>query len=1064
MTAKLSLFVVVFFSAIASASLAQGELQYNRDIRPILVAKCFACHGADSASREADLRIDQREAAIDAEVLVPGNADESEMIRRLVSDDPEEIMPPPATKKQLTEEQIEILRQWVNEGAEYELHWSYLAPKRPGKPNLASLLAEEDFKPEDLANIKSWPRNPIDDFVLARMLPLGLTPASEADRRTLARRVCLDLTGLPPQPKLVEDFVADESPNAYERLVDRLLASPSWGEHRGRYWLDYARYADTHGIHFDNYREMWAYRDWVIKAFNANMPYDQFTIENLAGDLLPNATLDQQIASGFNRCNMTTNEGGIIDEEYNVLYTRDRTETVAQIWLGLTVNCTVCHSHKFDPLTQKEFYQMAAFFNNSTQKVRDQNIKDPPPTIVVPAEADRARWLEIQTIVEKAKKHTESRRQEARPDFEKWLARATRESLSPPVSSNELHFQAKFDEGDGRTAQALVSGSPVEILLNESASWRDGVGGKGLAVQGSVAEFSDVGDFEADQPMTCSAWINIPANDTMGAIFSRMDVTNAHRGWDLWMQKRQVGMHIISSWSDRSLKVVAKPQVAANRWVHVVVTYDGSRKAAGVKIYYDGKPQATSVENDKLDDSSIRNDVPFHIGSRHPGSPFHGGLQDVRIYTRVLSPEEVAVMGSHRQSLAILAKAPETRTEAEVNDIYTYWLSSIDEEYKSRSSKLAAAERERDDIRSRGATTHVMQERDEPATAFVLNRGEYDQRLEQVSPDTPAVLPPFPADAPRNRLGFAQWLLSPEHPTTSRVTVNRFWQEVFGTGLVRTANDIGVSGELPTHPQLLDWLAIEFRESGWDIKHFFKLMVMSATYRQSSVTTPNKLERDPSNRFYARGPRFRMDAEMVRDYALATSGLLVSKLGGPSVKPYQPPGVWEAIAMNVSNTAKYQRDTGESLYRRSLYTFVKRMAPPASMDIFNAPNREFCTVRRERTNTPLQALVTLNDEQFVEAARHLAELAITTEGSETNSRLDLIGSRLLARGFTSEEITILEQSLQEILSYYEGNLDDARKLLAVGESLADDKIPPAELAAWTMLVNQLMNLDEVLNK
>lgn len=1062
--AKLSFIAIVFFSAMATTSSVQAELQYNRDIRPILVDNCFACHGADSASREADLRIDQRDAAIEFGALVPGNADESEMIARILTDDPDELMPPPETKKQLTADQIDTLRQWVNDGAEYELHWSYLTPTRPKKPDLAALLAAREVEQEKHADLQNWSRNPIDDFVLARMLSLGLAPAPVADRRTLARRVSLDLTGLPPDPKVVAEFVADESPNAYEKYVDQLLTSPSWGEHRGRYWLDYSRYADTHGIHFDNYREMWAYRDWVINALNANMPYDQFTIENLAGDLLANATLDQQIASGFNRCNMTTNEGGIIDEEYLVLYTRDRIETVSQVWLGLTANCAVCHNHKFDALSQKEFYQMAAFFNNTTQDARDKNIKDTPPIVVVPKEEDRSRWLEIQPIVEERKKQVDARRKAAKPAFDQWLVAANQQSLAPPVSSSDLHFQAKLDEGEGRTAQTLVVGESRETPLNESATWRDGIGGKALAMQGSVAEFADVGDFEADQPMTSTAWIHVPANDTSAGIFSRMDVANSYRGWDLWMQGRRIGMHVIGSWSDRALKVVARDQVKANRWVQVTVTYDGSRKAAGIKIYYDGKRQKTNVSADTLGDASIRTDAPFHLGSRHDASPFHGGLQDARIYRRVLSPAEIAVIGSHGRSLAALAKSPEARTEAEVNDLYTYWLSAIDEEYKSRSAELAVVEREQNDIQARGTITHVMHEKDEPATAFILNRGEYDQRLDQVSADTPAVLPPFPAEAPRNRLGFAQWLLSSEHPTMSRVTVNRFWQEVFGTGLVRTAGDLGVSGELPSHPHLLDWLAIEFREAGWDVKQLFKLMVMSATYRQAAITTPEKLEVDPSNRLLARGPRYRMDAEMVRDSALAASGLLVNKLGGPSVKPYQPPGVWEAIAMTTSNTRNYKRDAGEGLYRRSLYTFVKRMAPPASMDIFNAPNRELCVVTRERTNTPLQALVTLNDEQYVEAARNLAQLAITTGGEDIKGRLNLMGSRLLSRDFTVEEIAILENSFQKLLSHYESNKDDVQKLLAVGESVVDDKITASELAAWTMMANELMNLDEVLNK
>ncbi len=950
---------ILFSLSLASTRViaADDPLQYNRDIRPILVDACFACHGPDSASRKADLRLDQREPALEMEAILPGNPDESEMILRILSTDPDEAMPPPETKKTLTEEQKQKLIRWVEEGAEYELHWSFLAPERTEPPTV---------------NHASWVRNPIDQFIAAGVESAGLSPAAEADRRTLVRRVSLDLTGLPPSAERVEAFVHDESPDAYERLVDQLLASPSWGEHRGRYWLDYARYADTHGIHFDNYREMWTYRDWVINALNQNMPFDQFTIENLAGDLLPDRTQEQQIGSGFNRCNMTTNEGGIIDEEYLVLYTRDRVETTSQVWLGLTTGCAVCHDHKFDPISQREFYSLAAFFNNTTQAAKDGNVQDTPPVIVVPRDGDRAQWKQLPAQIAQANKGVQARRDVAKPDFNDWLTSASAESLEATLPSSELYLHAGLNEGQGKIVGIEIEGQHRDVPLTDSASWQDGPTGKAIRVEGAACELADVGDFESDQPFTCTTWINLQANDTYAAICARMDNDNDYRGWDFWMEQRRIGMHVINTWSDNALKVVGKEQVPANQWVHVAVSYDGSSKASGIKIYYHGKAQETSVVADKLS-GSIKTEVPLKIGQRNTGQPLSAaGLQDMRIYKRVLSPSEIESMARVGHFASLLAKSADGRTEEENKEFYNFWLSTIDEKSMAPSLQLANLEQEKNEIKARGTIAHVMQEKDEPATAYVLNRGEYDQRLDQVTPATPAVLPTMPEDYPRNRLGFAKWLLLPEHPLTARVTVNRFWQEVFGTGLVKTAGDFGVSGQLPSHPKLLDWLAIEFRESGWDIKQFFKLLVMSATYRQAAITTPEKLEKDPANQLLAHGPRFRMDAEMVRDYALATSGLLASKLGGPSVKPYQPPGVWEAIAMDVSNTATYQRGTDEDLYRRSLYTFVKRMAPPASMDIFNAPNRELCVVSRARTNTPLQALVTLNDEQFIEAARHLA--------------------------------------------------------------------------------------------
>ncbi|RMG40764.1 MAG: DUF1553 domain-containing protein, partial [Planctomycetota bacterium] len=958
------------------------RVRYNRDVRPILRENCFACHGPDSAARKADLRLDLREEAIAAAAIVPGKPDESELVRRILSQDPDEQMPPPELKKHLTDEQKATLVRWIREGAEYEPHWSLIPPQRPPLPDVAAALAEHHaFSPNQRAALAAWPRNAIDRFVLVRMLDAGLVPEPEADRRTLARRVSLDLIGLPPSPEDLEAFVNDPRPDAYERFVDRLLASPHWGEHRGRYWLDAARYADTHGYHFDNYREMWSYRDWVIKAFNENMTFDRFTIENLAGDLLPNATLDQKIASGFNRCNMTTNEGGIIDEEYLVLYTRDRTETVAKVWLGMTANCAVCHDHKFDPLTQREFYQMAAFFNNTTQKARDGNIKDTPPVIRVPLPEDRVRWEELPELIAAARQARQRRREQARPAFERWLRDARPDQLKEPLPAEGLHVHAPFGEGRGAETVLDIDGEPRRVALQPGATWTDGPNGAAIAVEGSVLELPDAGRFDGKTPFTCAAWIKVPAAETYGAICARMDNTRAYRGWDFWMQRRQIGTHIINSWSSRALKVVARTQVPANRWVHVAVTYDGSQKASGVKVYYDGKPQPTNVEADRLSVADIEADVPFRIGQRHSSEPFLGSLSDLRIYRRALAPGEVERLAGVGRIAAILAKPAGERTAAEREALFAYWLNVFDAEYQRLDRRLTSLETELRAIEARGTVAHIMQERPTPAFAYVLFRGDYDKRREKVRPDVPSFLPPFPEGAPRNRLGFAQWLLLPEHPLMARVTVNRFWQEVFGTGIVRTAGDFGIAGELPSHPQLLDWLAVEFRETGWDVKRLFRLMVTSATYRQRAAAGPEKWQRDAENRLLARGPRFRMDAEMIRDYALAASGLLVPRIGGPSVKPYQPPGVWEAIAMNVSNTRKYVRGTGEDLYRRSVYTFIKRMAPPPAMDIFNAPNREYCVVRRDRTNTALQALVTLNDEQFVEAARVLAQRALTEGGT-----------------------------------------------------------------------------------
>lgn len=1030
---------------------AELSLEYNRDVRPILVQACFACHGPDSASRQADLRLDQREAAVEAGAIVPGEPDDSELIRRVFSEDADEVMPPPDHPHRLTDDQQALLRRWVAAGAEYQPHWSYLAPDRPPLPAVQRT---------------AWVRNPIDAFILAELEQHGLEPAPEADRRTLARRLSLDLTGLPPAPEVVEAFVHDASSDAYERFVDQLLQSERWGEHRGRYWLDAARYGDTHGIHFDNFREIWAYRDWVIDAFNRNLPFDQFTIEQLAGDLLPEPTLEQRIATGFHRCNITTNEGGVIQEEYAVLYTRDRTETTSWVWLGLTLNCATCHDHKFDPLTQREFYEMSAFFNNTTQAVMDGNIKDTPPVLMVPRAEDRSRWNALGPEIAAARQQLDQRRAAARADFDRLLAASSLADLAPAVPGDGLAFHAPLNDGASDRIAVTIDGQPQSLPLSATL---ESVGGHVAAAAYQVApgvtiEVPGAGDVEKDQAFSCSVWVKLSRADTGGALVARMDDQQAYRGWDLWLENGRPGTHIIHAWEDDALKVVANQPLAAGQWNHVLLSYDGSGKAAGVKLVVNGQVQGVRVQRDQLQ-GSIRTDVPLKVGQRSTQSRLTDvAIQDLRLYRRALSPQEALQIVTGTRIAYLAARPAAERTEAEADEVFAWWLTARDEPYRQAADNVAALEQEQTAIRARGTLAHVQQERAEPPTAYVLFRGEYDKRREQVHPDVPKILPPMPPELPRNRLGFAQWLLRPEHPLTARVTVNRFWQEVFGTGIVRTAEDFGVSGDLPSHPELLDWLAVEFRESGWDIKRFFKLLVTSAAYRQSAVTTPEKLEKDPDNRLLARAPRFRADAEVVRDYALAASGLLSPRIGGPSVKPYQPDGVWEAVAMIGSNTREYRRDAGEDLYRRSLYTFWKRSAPPASLELFNAPSREVCTVRRERTNTPLQALVTLNDPQFVEAARNLAQRALVHGGNSDDSRLDYLARRLLCRPWDAAELPVVQASLADLRAYYADHAEDARQLIAVGESPPDATLDAATLTAWTMLANQLMNLDEVLCK
>jgi hypothetical protein len=1030
-------------------------MQYNRDIRPILAEKCFACHGPDSAARKADLRLDQADGAVSSGAITPGKPDQSELLKRIRLPDTDEMaMPPAKGHKRLTDSEKSSLERWIAEGAQYQAHWSLLPPQRPEPPSVENT---------------QWSKNSLDLFVLAGLESRGLTPAPEADLRTLARRAALDITGLPPAVGDVEALVASDDPHAYEHYVDGLLQSDRWGEHRGRYWLDYARYADTHGIHFDNFREIWAYRDWVIDAFNRNLPFDEFTIEQLAGDLLPEATLDQRIASGFHRCNITTNEGGIIDEEYKVLYARDRTETTATVWMGLTAGCAVCHDHKFDPFTQRDFYALSAFFNNTTQPVRDGNVQNTPPIVVVPRREDRLRWKELDSAYQVATQNRDQAKQAAREEFKGKLASIKSTAVLQQIPNEGLSFHALLADGTGATTTVLAQGRLQIAKGATELNWATGQTAAAALQIGmpnvNSLEFPEEGDWEGDEAFTCAAWVWLPKKKQSGALVARMDDPQGYRGWDLWVENHKVGIHLINKFPDegRWLKVVSKKELLPESWHHVAVTYDGSRKASGVKIYFDGLLQNERDEPATYVKGAVRTTVPLKIGQRHTNGAVIGArLQDVRLYQREVEGDEVKQIAEGTRA-AWLALRGESLAEKESEELIAWFARTLSPRYREAENRLAELEKERQEILKRGTIAHVMTERAEEAEAFILHRGEYDQRRDRVTPDVPQSLPSYPEDFPRNRLGLARWLLQPGHPLTARVTVNRFWQEVFGVGIVASSGDFGITGQLPSNQDLLDWLAVEFRESGWNVKQFFRLMLTSATYRQSAEVTERKLETDAKNEILSRGPRFRMDAEMIRDFALSASGLLVRDLGGPSVKPYQPDGVWEAVAMRGSNTRDYKQDQGSKLYRRSMYTFWKRSAPPASMDLLNAPNRETCTVRRERTNTPLQALLTLNDPQFIEAARHLATMAIH-ESTSPASRVDIMARRLMSRPLSEAESSIVQTALGDFLQHYAEDPQGAQELLGVGASPLDASVDRIELAAYTMLANQLLNLDEVLNK
>ncbi|MBV9470163.1 MAG: DUF1553 domain-containing protein [Abitibacteriaceae bacterium] len=1036
-----------------------AKVQFNKDIRPILAENCFACHGPDPGARKAKLRLDTQEGFFadrgDGPTIVAGKPLASPLYKRISSKDQDEMMPPPASHKSLKPEQIALIRRWIEQGAPWQPHWSLIKPERPALPTVK--------------NVK-WVKNPIDRFILARLEATGLQPAPEAPRYALARRVALDLTGLPPEPEVLQAFLNDKSSDAYDKLVDQLLQSPHYGEHRARYWLDAARYADTHGMHFDNYREMWPYRDWVIKAFNKNEPFDRFTVEQIAGDLLPKPTQDQLVATGFQRCNITTNEGGTIAEENLANYANDRVSTTGWVFMGMTMNCAACHDHKFDPITQKDFYSMSAFFRNTTQGALDGNVKDGngPSMTVVTDPDDYARWTQLPDLIKTAKERVEGRKKEAVPAFNKWAA--TVKATDFKVPSDGLVFHAPLNEGMGDEVSGEANG-PTKIKSIGKLEWKlDGKLGPAPVIKaGATFDADNVGDFEKDQAFSYGAWVK-PMAGPGGAIFARMDEANDFRGWDLWVQDRNFATHIINKWPVNALKMVTTDSpLKPGEWQHVFVTYDGSAKPDGVKIYVNGVEAKVQVEgNANTLKDTIRTTVPFRIGQRSQNAVLSDAqVQDVRIYGRKLDAGEVKQLASNAVLPTLLAIPSDKRTDAQKQSLFAYYLTTADEPFQQTTKLAASLEQEKEGIRQKYPITHIQQEKaDSMPFANILYRGQYDQPKDKVEANVPAALGSLPPGAPKNRMGLAQWMIDRDNPLTARVTVNRFWQEVFGTGLVRTSEDFGIMGDPPSHPELLDWLAVEFRESGWDVKHMFKLIVTSAAYRQAAVTTPLKREKDPFNRLLSRGPRFRMDGEMIRDYALAASNTLSPKMGGPSVKPYNPDGLWSVVGVPGGDTKTFVQDHGESLYRRSVYTFWKRMSPPANLEIFNAPSREVSCTRRERTNTPLQALVMMDDPQFVEAARNLAQNALKATGSSSSDdkTLDYMAWRLLCRPLRVDERKIIKGVLKDMRTEYESKPDAAKALLSFGESKPDAALDPTQLAAWTMIASEMMNLDEVLNK
>ncbi|MBI4326004.1 MAG: PSD1 domain-containing protein [Chloroflexi bacterium] len=1016
-----------------AASAGSKGADFNREIRPILSQNCLQCHGPDEKKRKAKLRLDIREQALSDlgghQAIKPKDLAASALWQRINATDPDDLMPPPETGKKLTPAQIALLKRWIEEGAKYQGHWSFVPPARPELPKVKNLR---------------WPRNGIDYFIGAGIEAHNLTPSPEAPKEVLIRRVTFDLTGLPPTPAEVDTFLSDREPGAYDRLVDRLLQSPRYGEHQARFWLDAARYGDTHGLHLDNERSMWPYRDWVVAAFNRNLPFDQFTIEQLAGDLLPEPTQQQLVASGFNRCNVSTSEGGAIDEEFYVRYAVDRVETTSTVWLGLTAGCAVCHDHKFDPISQKEFYQLFGFFNSLTEKAMDGNALLPPPVLKLFSPEQKKQMEEFDGQIERIGKRI--REEVAKINY----AEPPPETVAPAASPGEVVW-VDDELPPGAKAGTNKDTSPLQWVEAEKERVYSGKRALLRSDKGLAQDYFT----EASQPLFIGegdklfAYVFLDAANPPKAIMLQYHTRD-------WLHRANWGDEDAIDYGEKgtSSKVLLGPLPTAGQWVRLEIETAKLGLKPGAKL--DGMAFAQfggTVYWDKagLVTATTQKDL--------------SGVSQL-VWERMEKAKDKS--GLPKSILDALKVEPAKRTPEQKESVASYYLENIYAAarpvFDPLHGQLKEAKARREEFDKSVPSTMVMQEQEKPREAFILKRGEYDKKGAPVTRGVPAVLPPLPKSPTTNRLDLARWLTDPKHPLTARVTVNRFWQQFFGTGIVKTANDFGSQGEWPSHPELLDWLATEFVASGWNIKQMHRLLVTSAAYRQSSRATPQELQADPDNRLLSRGPRFRLDAEMLRDNALYVGGLLNEKMGGHGVKPYQPPGIWEAVAYTTSNTAKYQQDSGEALYRRSLYTFWKRTAPPPFLVTFDAPSRESCSVRRERTNTPLQALLLMNDPQYVEAARHLGAHLITDGGYDAAQRLSY-GFRLVtARRPNPTERAVLLDTFEKYRAKYQKDPEAAQQIISVGESPVNSKLNKTELAAYTMVANLLLNLDETVTK
>ncbi len=1012
----------VVVCTVAPAAEPSASPDFRRDVRPILSQKCFRCHGPARKGRRGKLRLDDRAAA--ERVLRPGRSGEpSALIARITSDDPDELMPPPDSKTVLQPREIATLRRWIAAGAPYAGHWSFES-LRP--------------VPAPAVEARDGPRGAIDRFVFARLGHAGLAPSPEASRERLIRRVTFDLTGLPPTLEEIDAFLADDRSDAYEHLVDGLLARAAYGERMASDWLDVARYSDTFGYQVDRDRFVWPWRDWVVRAFNDNLPWDRFITWQLAGDLLPEATDEQILATTFQRLHPQKVEGGSTPEEFRVEYVADRVHTFGTAFLGLALECARCHEHKFDPISQEDYYRLFAFFDDIDEAGLYSFFTSsvPTPTLLLPDDRQRAAIADIERRVVEQEAALDARKAERRTAFVAWLeARPSEASMPGRVKHLDFETDVKAP--------------------NESIA---GPRGRAVRLTGDDGVGTGVGNFARFQPFSVALWMRTPDVKERAVIFhrSRAWTDAASRGYQLLIEDGKLSASLIHFWPGNAIRVRTRAAIPTERWTHVTIAYDGSSRADGLRIFVDGRPAATEVIRDNLY-KNITGGGGDHItiGQRFRDRGFTGGgVDEFEVFDRELAPLEAAQLHDRKSLETLLRKPSSELTVDERDHLFAYWLHAVDSAWAESLAALRKVREERSRAVDGVREIMVMRDRLEPRQAYVLGRGAYDARTDPVEPGTPASLPPFPQSAPRNRLGLARWLTDPSHPLTARVTVNRVWQMLFGDGLARTPEDLGSQGEPPTHPDLLDWLAHDFAANGWDVKRLLKQVVTSATYRQSSVASEALRARDPDNRLLARGPSYRLPAEMIRDNALAVSGLLARKVGGKPARPYEVTESFKPVG----------RDRGEGLYRRSLYTFWKRTAPAPAMMALDASKRDVCSVRRERTASPLQALVLLNGPQYIEAARVLGQRLLEKHGDDVDALVIETFRTLTSRRPRPEEIDVLRRLWSEQLAHFEAHAEQAEKLLATGDAPRNKDLRAARLAAAGVLASALMNFDECVVK